>query len=304
MIPVGPSDAEVAGLIDLTDSLRVFASNVSHLIIIDDGVTPRGLDDLIAWPGVDVVSLRTALSKKWVSVYAAQVAGTMIGLAYAAEQPDVAYVLKADTDTLAIRPFHDMILAKFQTDPLAGILGACDFTPGGVPCDYSAWAARVPRAGRALHFRRTVGRLPVRTYYVNMHRRRKIAGLLRLAEENGYERGRHCVGGAYALSDRALKRLRERGLLDDPLLWTGTGLGEDVVLGIAVSAVGLKMRDFVSDGEPFGVTLPGLPDTPQALLQRGFALVHSVKGDPISSESAIRAFYREVRAGRDPDGKA
>jgi len=295
LIPVGPSDAEVSGLVDLISSLRCFAREVTDVILIDDGVKSRSLADLVVWPGVRVVSLRSSLNKKWVDPFAAQATGTMMGLAYAAEQLEVGYVLKLDTDTVAIGPFHDAILTTFRDDPLAGIVGACDVTPGQVPRDFSLWAGRVARAARALHLRRTVGLFPARPYYVNAKRRRKIDALLRLAMEDGYQPGRHCLGGAYAVGARVLERLRGQGVLADPLLWNGTGLGEDVALAIAVSAVGFSLCNLVADGEPFGITLPGLPDAPQALLERGFGLIHSVKGDAVYSELRIRTFCRELR---------
>jgi hypothetical protein len=49
----------------------------------------------------------------------------------------------------------------------------------------------------------------------------------------------------------------------------------------------------------------GLPDTPQRLLDREFAIIHSVKNDPALAEDEIRAFFAAARAApSDPAAAA
>jgi hypothetical protein len=119
------------------------------------------------------------------------------------------------------------------------------------------------------------------------------------AEHRGYERGEHCLGGAYALTLTAARAMRERGYLADPLVTSGSGLGEDVVLGLLTRAAGLRLASLVGDGEAFAVRYRGLLASPDELLAGGHAVVHSVKDSPYGAEGDVRARFRTL-TGRHP----
>jgi hypothetical protein len=55
------------------------------------------------------------------------------------------------------------------------------------------------------------------------------------------------------------------------------------------------MRSAVGPGEPFGIQHVGLPDAPAALVERGHAIVHSVKDGEHGREDELRAWFRERR---------
>ena len=78
--------------------------------------------------------------------------------------------------------------------------------------------------------------------------------------------------------------------------WVGTGLGEDVVMGLLCRAAGLEMRSLTGPGEPFGLAYLGLPKEPRALIAAGHSVVHSVKADA-STEATWRDEFRRARAG-------
>ena len=103
--------------------------------------------------------------------------------------------------------------------------------------------------------------------------------------------GAHCLGGAYAVSRSFLDRadLRWRP-------WVGTGLSEDVVVGVLCAAAGLEMRSMTAPGEPFAVAWRGLPGTPQSILDSGHSIVHSVKADTLEQERALRAQLARSRS--------
>jgi hypothetical protein len=65
------------------------------------------------------------------------------------------------------------------------------------------------------------------------------------------------------------------------------------MLGVQARALGLELRDLHA---VFGLRHVGLPDTPQRLADRGFALIHSVRNDPAHDESEVRAFFAARRA--------
>lgn len=294
-VPVGPGEPQINALTDLVSSLRTYARGVSQLILVDDGAAPRALADRISWPGIEVVELRSALGKRWVHGYSAMTAGTLAALAYAARQLDCGYLLKLDTDALIIAPFDEQLVREFDSTPRLGLVGAHDTSPGGGARDFSVWAQTIARAASPFHLQPSRGLLPVRPYYVSSRRRRRIREMLRTARAVGYRDGEHCLGGAYAIGRAALDALRTEGFLDDPCLWNGTGLGEDVALGLMVRSAGFDLRGLVDEGEPFGVRFRGLADSPRGLLARGYSIIHSVKSDPTHDERSIRAFFRARR---------
>jgi hypothetical protein len=87
------------------------------------------------------------------------------------------------------------------------------------------------------------------------------------------------------------------GMFDDPLRWIDARIGDDVMLGLHAASLGFELRGMVADGEPFGLRPICLADTPQRLVDRGFAFVHSVKNDPEHDEDALRAFFAARREG-------
>ena len=54
-------------------------------------------------------------------------------------------------------------------------------------------------------------------------------------------------------------------------------------------------KNFVADGEVFGVRYKGLPYEPVILVERGYSVIHSVKNDSRMTEEEIREFFRARR---------
>lgn len=120
---------------------------------------------------------------------------------------------------------------------------------------------------------------------------RSVQELLKQAQQNGYEFGAHCLGGAYAIGPRLLAR---DDLLDwQP--WVRTGLSEDIVVAVLASVAGLTVRGSVGPGETFGIAWQSLPLPPDHLIDRGYSVVHSVRDQPYGSESELRTFFRARR---------
>jgi hypothetical protein len=71
---------------------------------------------------------------------------------------------------------------------------------------------------------------------------------------------------------------------------------EDVMMGMYTRAVGLRSMDFSMAGQPFANHYRGLPYAPRELVQRGHAIIHSVKRDAEFAEGEIRRFFRARRS--------
>jgi hypothetical protein len=89
--------------------------------------------------------------------------------------------------------------------------------------------------------------------------------------------------------------MRERGIFDDPLIWLESRCGEDVATAVCAHACGFQLLDFNGEGEPFGVDYEGLPAPPERLIERGHAIIHSLKRNPGWSEDDIRTLFRTRR---------
>lgn len=311
-IPVGPGELELPRLRELTESLACFIGGDAMLVVADDHPAPRDLEAHIAWPASNRLVLPTAAAyPRDVTANARMTAddhmtaSTLRFMAWLAGS-DCDYGLKLDTDALVIGDFRPRIERAFA-DTRAGVLGACDRNrPGGAPRDLSGWrhrllmycspiqlriAGRRPRLVAALHGRRA-------------RQRRFLATGVRDARRHGYHLGEHCLGGAYAVSATAARALASSGVLDDPFITTGTGLGEDVVLGLLVRAAGFVLASLVDVGDPFAIQHAGLLAPPAELVAQGHAIVHSVKFADAAQERCIRGEFAALRQGSAGAGRA
>ncbi|HEX3974778.1 MAG TPA: hypothetical protein VHW96_00865 [Solirubrobacteraceae bacterium] len=285
IIPVGPGDREIARLHQLLAELAEHEDRQdAFLAIADDDPTPRTID--VDWPVVQVFRTEARERGGVLDAYGAMVASTLQGLRICRER-GVDMVLKLDTDAAVIGPFAAKIRAAFRDDPKLGVVGSYDVTSAGGHRDWSVWASRLRRVDLPLRLVRAPrGRVSLR--YKSRADRDAVRRLVDAACRHAPQ-GAHCLGGAYAVS---------RTFLDGAELasgrWLGTGLGEDVVVGILCSAVGLRMCSLVGRDQPFALAWRGLPASPSELARGGHSLVHSVKAETPEAEREIRAALRSA----------
>jgi hypothetical protein len=278
-IPVGPSDADVARTHDLLAALRAHEPGAGHVVLVDDAPAPR------AWPdGVAVVP--NPRRGRGIGTLGGTCTATLAALGWAHARARGQWVLRLDTDALVIGPFVDALEAEWR--PGDGVLGSCRRTCNGEPRDLTPWAGVVRRHARPVWvWRHPPRRLRHVQPAVTVARR-----AVREALARGYEPGEHCIAAGCAISARMIAGMADRGWLDRPRRWLNTRLGDDIMLGIMARALGLDLRDMHS---VFGLKHIGLADSPERLLERGFAVVHSVKNDPQHREDEIRAFFADQR---------
>ena len=274
VIPVGPDPREPSRLRALVEELgRHEHRSEMRLILIDDGPLPRDFD--LGWPSLTVV--RTVLRReRRPDLLSAHVAGTLEALSGAR---GLEFALKLDTDAAVIRPFSTVIRAAFA-EPRLGVVGSYDRMSSGALRDWTTWKRRIDQADRRWSARR-VG-VGMRLY----RHRRSDRSLVRRVRAEAYRAappGAHCLGGAYAVSAAFLASAQ---LAWRP--WVGTGLGEDVVVGLLASSAGLQMRSLTAPGEPFALAWRGLPAPPAELAAGGYSIVHSIKRPVEADEDALR----------------
>jgi GT2 family glycosyltransferase len=134
-----------------------------------------------------------------------------------------------------------------------------------------------------------------------MGRMRRLLGLspswvdlLRLAEQQGYQRGDNVFGAAYFVTRQCLEGMRKLGALDIPYRWH-SHLMEDVYYSMAAVAAGFKLGHFAAPDGPLCLEWRGLPYPADELLRTGFKVVHSVdKGKNTDRASNGNKTAREV----------
>jgi hypothetical protein len=298
LMPIGPGPDEPGRLRDTVSALEFFESGNFCLVIVDDGKEDRDFGRVVSELGPDRVTVmknpRRGRGRGWEGACTSAVLGSLGHLADA----NVEFVLKLDSDALVIAPFADQIISRFAGDSSVGMLGSRYYADGTEPD--REWVRSVAVATEKLMrpfalWRRTrVGFFPaVQTGLFGRYKR--IRNTIRSAFVNGYRVGDHCQGGGYALSRGCLKALERHGHLDDPCTWLPTPVPADDVQALCVKAVGLHFRDFSGDGEPFACHWRGLPDSPENLLRRGAAIIHSLKDHAGRTEAQTRAFFRALR---------
>jgi hypothetical protein len=120
----------------------------------------------------------------------------------------------------------------------------------------------------------------------------RVGQLIGRALRHGYELGESVLGGACLYSHRGLSALSRAGLLGDRAL-ARTGLEEDHIFALALRSLGFDFAGFGSrhDDLPMGVKWIGLPASPEELISKRKAIIHSTRTWNDLDEAAIREIF-------------
>lgn len=302
LIPVGPGPQELQRFQDALESLFYFEASCSHVVLIDDVPHSRQLDGFVKQiaafhgrsPEIKVfVNPRKSRGEGWSG---GMCVGVALGTRWISEISGIDFLLRIDADSLVIAPFADKVRSEFESNKLLGQLGTFRRYIDGTP--------RIKRddAGLMAPFMKTFivkryGRKHLHFIITLWGRDRFRKRIIRDALHNDYMFGEFCQGGGYAVSHSMLMALKHHGFLDDICLFRDFYLGEDVVMSLLCYACGLKASDFNREGQPFGVEM-GLPKTPKEMLNKGYAIIHSIKSADLILENSIRDYYRAFRKDR------
>jgi hypothetical protein len=261
VIPAGPGEAQLGRVTDLVDAIARHEPRAPAAILVVDDQPPRRFPT-----GTTVIA--NPRNGRGIGTLGGTCAATLAGLAWAHEHHPGAWVLRLDTDAAVIGPYAQRVEDRFQPDD--GILGSCHVTCNGERRDVSAIAKEVRRHARPVW---AFVHPPRRPGYVRWAEPRTRA-IIRAAGRSGYAPGEHCIAAGCAITPALIDAAATRGWLQEPQRYINQRLGDDMLLGAMCRAAGLQLRDAT---DIFGLALRGLPDTPENLVRRGFAVVHSVK---------------------------
>jgi hypothetical protein len=198
---------------------------------------------------------------------------------------DLDYVLRLDSDALLLGPGLDVVAAeRFAAEPGLGVLGSYRLGQDGGTRDFGP-------AARAVRSEAGLPGLVLRPAC-----RAALRELLSAARANAYELGEHSLGAVNALRPEMLSRCDEKGWLGMEAL-AGSKLGEDWIIAMMAKAAGYSIGDLGGPGGPLALAWKGLPEAPEALVEKGVLATHSVRFWRERSEVEIRSYFAEKRRG-------
>ncbi len=211
---------------------------------------------------------------------------------------DYEFVLKLDTDALVINPFVERIGRFFAAYPRAGLIGTHIHFPSG--------ELRPGNFTMGQHVAQCAQPNPAPDLVpqgANKAFRKRIAAtqgerveLLQAARQHGHFGSQHVQGGGYAVSAALLGELRKRQWPRSVDMFNATGIGEDVASALLCKAAGFELMDCNHPGEVFGVWFQELRLSPDELVARDYAIIHSIKDFPGQSEQDVRAWFSRRRS--------
>jgi hypothetical protein len=261
VIPAGSGEAQLGRVADLVGAIARHEPHAPAAILVVDDEPPRRFA-----PGATAIP--NPRRGRGIGTLGGTCAATFAGLAWAHANHPGAWVLRLDTDAAVIGPYAERVEQRLQ--PGDGILGSCHITCNGDRRDVSAIAREVRRHARPVW---AFAHPPRRPGYVRPAEPRTRA-IIRAAQRAGYTPGEHCIAAGCAISPALIAAASARGWLDAPERYIEQRLGDDMLHGAMSRAAGLALRDAT---DIFGISHVGLPDTPDNLVRRGFAVVHSIK---------------------------
>jgi hypothetical protein len=304
-IPVGPSVLDLPRVQDLLESLAVYEPSLELVLLFDHGPHCRDFSMFKSiHPRANVIEVRTFSQENNSTWLGSGVVANLTILDMIARICDIEFVVKLDTDALVIAPFSDQLgkcFAGDQSISIAGTLGSSsnrDVRSLNNNQVTRIFVKTICAIGTMLAAGQPLDNLEIVRW--NLFTNSQIDSFRKVSSEidplaTSEFTGDHCQGGAYAFSRSFVSRMKAAGYLDKPLRWQSVPLGEDKVMGMYSSLLGMKLRDFSGEGEPFGIQDLGLPYSPDELIARKHCIVHSLRRDPRYNESSLREQFRFLR---------
>jgi hypothetical protein len=283
IVPIGPDAAELERFHDLLDSLWSYEQEAGLCVAIDSSADVRSVkprDNRI--PGF--VTLHDPFHGQGEPLMGRLSASLLLGFDLIRRAGPFDFVLRADTDALVAGEFRSAVSRFLAGHPQTGMLGTLGFTCCRESPHYGCEKTAVSDVVTALE---TMPRDSPGFARIEAH--------LGSAFWNGYVGKEYCQGGIYVLPFRTLERMFQSGCFEQPEDWLPLAVPEDVMMGMFTRTVGLESTDFSMPGEPFGSNWRGLAYSPEEMLRRGHALIHSVKSDPRYPEAELRRFFKDQR---------
>lgn len=291
---LGPGERDFKRLHDLAESLLVEKSNIFQFHIIYDHGSESHKKASKIFNELDTIwtaNPRAPSTSGWEGGHTLAILDKLDSIS---APSDLQYVLKLDTDSIALNPFHTYISNIFSNNPDAGAIGSYKNYPHrerNLAEDFMAKSA----LGKMIKPFTIWRRLPARPtpYIQTVFNRddRIFRNHMLMAIKNGYRIGENVQGGAYALSADFIRKFQ---LTKKPSLkfWAHRPLTEDSVTAIFNKSLGFNFLNAIDPNGGFGVSHLSLPFSLDEMLQKKYGFIHPIKSKDEATEEKMRASIR------------
>ncbi|MEM7280387.1 MAG: hypothetical protein AAF438_01970 [Pseudomonadota bacterium] len=305
-ILVGPGDATIRRTSDMLESFWHFApaNQIVDCYLVADNCL--SLDSVQTW--LDKFQtlhvIPNPLSNSSASINDRVTAGTLTAIgAISSASTEYDFVLKLDDDALVIGDFFYRLKTLFSSNSQIGKVGTLHHFPDGAERPgLKSWAPKVEAAtslsSAFREFRRTIRGQRSNSTLMAGFKRFKVRSM---ARTHGYTPGLHVQGGSYALSFDCVRSIKNQW--PDAFLFNHTGLGEDVTLSLLCMSVGFELLNYNQTDEVFGIWWRTPTLSPTELVNRNYAIIHSLKYEDANKEVDVRKFFKDTRL-KSPDSIA
>jgi hypothetical protein len=309
IVPIESTPIGIYRGVQLLNSLTRWEPGLGWSIFLEDSQYPLHIAEMSRVPTTCVCKTIFPSLNANESIWRGRLtAGILNALHWMVENTSADFVLRVDTDAVAIAPFAKAIRDFVRRNPMAGVVGVI-----GASCNprhrrlYYRTSPRVPRLIRAYYSwpptlstqgeaaKRSGGVQFPRGYirYSQLFAFDIIRPHIANAMANGYQWNEDCQGGACVVTRQMAERMMSAGYFSSCDVWSELPFADDQVLAMYAYAAGLQIVDCSQPGQPFGVQGCGLAYSPEELIARGYSLIHSVKSDTRYNEASIRKYFAD-----------
>lgn len=281
-MPVGPN-TDLGFLLDTLDSVRKYALPDHAVLLGDDSGEGIGAKVQETRPEVGVLVTRNPGEGGRRSISGRFWETVCKGLVHSLEHYHYQILMRLDADALMIGPGADKAgIAFLDKNPEYGMIGSFRVRCDNEPRDFSGAAEimELESGSRLLPKHRALSR--------------SLNSLLDEAEKHGYELGEHIIAPGSMMSRKAAEDMGAHKLLGHHT-FRSTRMGDDHVTCLMLRALGYQLGDFATGDKPLAIWLRNLQWSPEELVQKGKAIVHSVRGYKDLDEAQLRARFRTMR---------
>jgi hypothetical protein len=318
LVLVGSNRDDLKGTIEVCRSILHYEPGVLQILLVCDTAEAAGHISAISAEFEKKLSLVIAPPKHPVDARGRYLGANLIyGLEWIHRRFVGEFVLKLDTDALVIGNFAENIRSFLDSNADCGICGTLGRTSAREDEFYGherytiSWLVRMVLSLPLSHLDQ-ISSLADQDLWIfaklTMFIARlrstltgravlcsEVASSVQEAIRHGYRWLEYCQGGGYAISWSLLNAMGDAGYLGHSSSLYSLPTGEDVLIAMYCRSLGFHVMDYSERGQPFACSWRGLPYPPEVLIERGHAIIHSLKNNKDASRDDLQFFFQALR---------
>ncbi len=281
-------DKDIEQLQDTIDSISYYVAESVAVIALNDCKNGSDVGLTEQWAGkINIVEFFAENTAGWpANTYGSLFCKKYQALEYAVANYQFKYLIFMDTDALITGSELFRSIEKYYAQNFhnVGILGSYNLRSDGKRRTRWQWA------GYILYLRYIKAKIKKRSLIWDCW--------LPNAQKNGYQLGKHMLGGAFIMTQecaQSIVKLYPYHLISDEQLQL-LEIGDDVLFSLLTYASNFSIDDFGRPNDPLSLAHRCLPLNKEKIISEKKQLIHSVKmGMQNESEEELRNYFRRVR---------